>query len=102
MALFNRKKKTNRDRLETEIDAVLEEMEYEDSDTDKYTRMSENLERLFRAKSYDANPKPDGNTILQVGGTAAVSLIGILLITKHEDLNVITSKALQFVTRKPL
>lgn len=102
MAWFKRDKKTNREALEEEIEAILEEMGDEHSDTDKYTKMADNLERVCKAKSYERDWKPDGNTVVQVFGTAAVSLIGILLITHHEDLNVLTSKALQFVTRKPL
>lgn len=99
MPWFNRKH-TNLDGLEKEIDDILEEMSVEHSDTEKYAKMAENLERVCKAKSYERNPKPDGNTVLQVGGTVLGSVVGILLISNYEKIDVLTSKALQFVLRR--
>lgn len=87
------KKETSKDLIEDEKIAVLEEMASEHSDTDRYTRMVENLNTLC---SLEKNPnRIDVNTVLTVAG----SLAGIVLILRYEKLDIITSKALGFIPK---
>lgn len=93
MKKFFTKKETFEDLIESEKIAVLEEMTYEHSDTDKYSKMVDNLDKLCDLKKNSNNI--DVNTVISVVG----SLAGILLILKYEKLDIITSKALGFVPK---
>lgn len=96
LKIFKREKKeTNKSHIEAEIDAVIEEMAVEHADTDKYSTMAENLEKLCRAKSYEKNFILDKNTILTVVGTT----LTVALILNFEKADVLTSKALGFVKK---
>ncbi len=87
------KKETSKDLIEDEKIAVLEEMASEHSDTEKYSRMVENLDKLC---GLDKNSNyVDVNTVLTVAG----SLAGIVLILKYEKLDIITTKALGFIPK---
>lgn len=87
------KKETSKDLIEREKIAVLEEMECEHTDTEKYSKMVDNLSTLC---SLDKNSNSiDVNTVITVAG----SLVGIMLILKYEKLDIITSKALGFVPK---
>lgn len=87
------KKETSKDLIEDEKIAVLEEMASEHSDTEKYSRMVENLDVLCGLDK-DSN-RIDVNTVLTIAG----SLAGIVLILKYEKLDIITSKALGFIPK---
>lgn len=90
---FTRKDK--RTNLEKEIDSVLEKMSGYQPDSSEYKIMSENLERLYKAKINERirNVSPDTMAII-IG-----NLLGIVLILGYEKANVITSKALGFVIK---
>lgn len=110
----------NRTNLEKEIDNVLKAMrgkspeseEYskmighletlckakanDKSRLDEYTEMTENLERLYKAKaSVNIQNQIPWKEIV-VGGWG---LVQILAIIRHEDVNVITSKAMGWVVK---
>ena len=68
-------------------------------DSDEYEVVLERITKLQKIRNderqaYQAD-LPNADTIL----TVAANLIGIALIINHERVNVITSKALPFVTR---
>lgn len=63
--------------------------------TDEYSTQSEELERLFKARSYIANRFIDPNTLLTIGA----NILGIILIMSYERANVITSKAFGWIRR---
>lgn len=88
-------KKDKRTNLEKEIDSVLKCMNELSPDSEEYQKMAENLERLYKSKSYDKDRDVSPDTLAVIVG----NLAGILLILKHEELNVITSKALGFVLK---
>lgn len=88
-------KKDKRTNLEKEIDSVLKCMNELSPDSEEYQKMAENLERLYKSKSYDEDRDVSPDTLAVIVG----NLAGILLILKHEELNVITSKALGFVLK---
>lgn len=91
----------NRDRrskLDHEIDAVIEQMAAVSADSEDYTAMAQNLERLTKLKEVvekNKRPKLNPNQVLAV----ACSLIGLVLTLGYERLNVITGKAWSLITR---
>ncbi len=100
-------------KLDLEIDALLDDMlkvsripevhaEFDEVNKkyiyvtdDVYTAMIDNLEKLYKAKNVVESTKIDSKTALVVAG----NILGIILVLKHEDLNVITSKALGFIIK---
>jgi len=89
---LNLKKKS---KLENAIDSILDDMSKFDANSDEYSDMATNLEKLLKAKSYEKQKNISPDTIALV----AANLIGIVLILKHEKVDIITSKALGFVLR---
>lgn len=88
------------DPLKDEIDSVMEEMAVEHSDTDKYTKMLDNLEKLERIRSnkkFELNIDFNGivKECIKVGG----SLLCIIAIKKIEDEIALTGKAPNFIPR---
>ena len=81
--------------LEKVIDSILGSMSKLEPDSDEYGKMASNLEKLLKAKSYEKSKVISPDTMLVV----IANLIGIVLILKHEELDIITSKALGFVLR---
>lgn len=92
MFKFTKKKQT---KLELEIDSILTDMEDMYVDSDEYTTAINHLSKLYELKSKDKEFNISPDTVAVVAG----NLLGILLILKHEDLNIITSKALGFVIK---
>lgn len=91
MLNFTKKKQT---KLEKEISLVLDKLKKEDVGTEEYQNILDHLSKLYEMKQKDKSSiSPD--TVAVVAG----NLLGIILILKHEELNVITSKALGFVIR---
>lgn len=97
----------NRKHIEKEIDRCLEEMSWEHGDTEKYTAMAENVERLMHAKSFE-EPKfrinadtvfetigrlADG--VIRVGGTIVVTC----LVLRYEKYDPLTGKAPGFIPK---
>ncbi len=74
---------------------VLRDLEINSKEYGEVLRQLETLQQIRKEE------KPDGfssDAMLM----AATNLIGIFVIVRHEHLNVITSKALSFVTRTKL
>lgn len=82
-------------KLNKEIDSLLDELQYHEKDSKEYAQILNQLEKLEKMKAMRKEHwiKPD-----QMVGAGA-NLAGILLILKHEELNVIVSKALSFVVK---
>jgi len=90
---FTRKDK--RTKLEKEIESVLDRMSLLEPDSKEYTAMVVNLEKLYKALPTKGERKVSWDTIITVAG----SLLGIVLITKHEKTDIITTKALGFISK---
>lgn len=86
-------KDENKKNLQAEINSALEEMSVMHVDADEYTKAAENVEKLFKAKSYE--DKLSRDAILG----AAVSVASIVLILNFEKAGVVTSKAMQFIQK---
>ncbi len=93
LKLFTTKDKCT--SLEKEIESVLKVMSQHSPDSKEYKAMSENLERLYKAKSYEKDRSVSPDTIAVVAG----NLLGIALVLGYEKANVITSKAMGFILR---
>lgn len=91
MRLFFRQKP----KLEKVIDLMLDKMSELEPGSDDYSQMADNLEKLLKIRSYEKSRGLSPDTVLVV----AANIIGIVLILKHEELDIITSKALGFVLR---
>lgn len=93
--MINLTKRDKRTNLEKEIDRILAEAEFIKPNTQEYTEIAENLERLYKAKSYEKSRTVSPDTIAVIAG----NLLGIALILGYEQSHVITSKALGFVLK---
>jgi len=89
---FNLRKKS---KLEMAIDSILNDMSKYESNSNEYGEMTSNLEKLLKAKSYEKAKGINPDTAIIV----AANLIGIILILKHEKVDIITSKALGFILK---
>lgn len=90
--LAGRGEKTN---LELRIEEALSRMSELDPESKEYSAITENLERMYKAKSYEKDSRVSPDTIAVIAG----NLLGIGLIMNFEKLNVISTKALGFVIR---
>jgi len=102
------------DELNKAIDKVLKFLNETNirSDTEEYTRAVRNLKELLDIKEKLESKSqaieipevrkrltPEIIALLGVVVPALTSVIGIVLIIRHEELNVITSKAMAFVLK---
>lgn len=88
-------KKDKRTNLEKEIDEVLFYMSGLSPESQEYSNIINNLEKLYKAKNEELNRKIKPDTIAIIAG----NLLGILLILGYEKTNIITTKALSFVLK---
>lgn len=81
--------------LEEECIRVLSELRLSQTDSPEYAKLLSSVERIHGLMDTKKPSPVSRETLLTVGA----NILGILLIIKHEDVNVITSKALGFVLR---
>ncbi len=94
--MFNSKEKPKHQRLlESELDRALTRLRAEMPNSEDYQKMLKVVERLHEMMAEEKPNVVSKDTLFSVGG----NLLGIILILKHERLNVITTKALGFVIR---
>lgn len=87
MAIFTRRSKEN--PYDALIKSVILRLDVAEEGTDEYKELLSNLERLERLNKEVHEPLLDADKTV----AALVNLVGIFVILKHEQLNVITSKA---------
>lgn len=63
--------------------------------SEEYTKMLDVVSRLHKLRQEDRPPLVSKDTIVLAG----TNLLGILLVIRHEHVNVITSRAMGMVTR---
>ncbi len=81
--------------LDEVIDALIDRMKTEGPDSEDYSSMVTNLDKLMKLKEANSPKRISKEAWLAAG----VNLAGILFIIKHEQFNVIASKALSFVSK---
>ena len=86
-------KKDKRTLLDKEIDSVVEFMKEYEPSSEKYVVMSENLERLYKAKSLIKDRFVSPDTIAM----GVIAILQILLVLNHEKTDVLTSKAANWI-----
>jgi hypothetical protein len=77
-------------QLETALDRAFETLSQKAVATDEYTRTLEAVTELHKMKEAEKPSSVSPDTMLLVGA----NLVGILLIIRHEHVNVITSRAM--------
>lgn len=81
--------------VDGEISRIILAMQDEEVHSQKYNALLEQLSKLQKIRQEEKPDRASMNTMLTVGA----NLLGIALIIKHEDVNVITSKALSFIVK---
>lgn len=96
-------KKDKRTMHQKEIDRIYEAMsKIEDQSSEEYQRLEESLQRLAdvqKTQKEATDDKRDRTEIIKVLITMGFSMVQIWLIMNHEELRVISTKALGFVIR---
>lgn len=77
------------------LNSMFFEMIEEDKDSEKFAKMVNNVETLYKLKEVDSKKRVSPDTMLVVAG----NLLGIILIVGHERAHVITSRAIGFVMK---
>ena len=89
-----------RKQKQTELDNVIADallaLDIHKPYSDEYTKTVDNVEKLYRLRNdSERSRKISPDTIATVGA----NLAGILLIIKHERVNVVASKALGLIMK---
>lgn len=87
--------KNKDDNLQKAIDELLSEMETYQGDSPEYDRLTDQLTKLYSIKNRSDSNGISKDVLVNVGG----QLLGIAMIVNFEKAGVVTSKALQFVTK---
>lgn len=82
-------------KLDMEIDSVLEELQYHEKDSKEYAQILTQLEKLMKMQDMKKGRHLKPDTVAQIGA----NLAGIGLILNYEKLSVITTKAMSFVIK---
>jgi hypothetical protein len=86
--MFTRAKEPT--RLQTALDRALENLDQKGVATDEYVKTLAVVTELHKMKEAEKPSSVNPDTLLLVGA----NLVGILLIIRHEHVNVITSRAM--------
>lgn len=86
-------------KLDETIENLLSDMAGYEVHSEEYTKACENLKVLYEAKA--SLPKPESVSPDTFANVVA-NLVGIVAILGYEKKNIITSKALSFVTKTKL
>jgi len=82
--------------LNDEVDRVVLFLSGQDPDSESYTNAVQNLRILCEARAKKSASIIDPEVIVSAG----VNLLGIVLILRHEQFNVVASKAMTFIRPK--
>lgn len=81
--------------LQRTIDDLIAQMSLHSGDSDEFSKMADQLTKLYSLKEVDSKRRVSPDTLAVVAG----NIVGIILIVGHERMNVVTSKALNFVMK---
>jgi hypothetical protein len=91
--MFSREKEPT--PLESEIGRLLDLLSVKQSDSEEYGKVLDRLSKLHKMKVEETPESVSRDTLV----IAATNLLGILLIIRYENVNVISSKAMGMVQR---
>lgn len=83
-------------KLDILIDSCIREMQesYIES-SEEYAQIMDQLVKLYKIKSESRLPRVSPDTLALIGG----NLLGILMILRYERIDIITSKATNFILK---
>lgn len=81
--------------LDGTIDRIIRQMDTVMPDSEEYSKLLTNLERLMNLRSEEPRNRISADTLAIVCG----NLIGILIIVSHERAHVVASRGLQLLLR---
>ena len=90
--MFKPRPKTQRQR---EIDRLILELDKHQPDSEKYGEVLSRLSKLHKMEQDYRPNRPSADTCVAAGA----NLLAVAMIIRHENLNVITSRALTFVSK---
>ena len=90
-----KKKSTEKSGLEKAIDEILLEMQGFTADSDEYSVMVDQLDKLYKLKEIDKPCRVSPDTWAIVAG----NIFGIAMIVGYERSNIVTSKALALIRK---
>lgn len=93
--MYTEKPTHNKSALEQAIDELLLAMTEITGDSEEYSKMADQLVKLYKLKEIDAPKRISPDTLAIVLG----NLAGIICIVGYERANIVTSKALGFVLK---
>lgn len=93
--MFNPKTQTEKTGLEEAIDSALTDLKGYTADQEEHSAIVDQLTKLYAIKDQESPKRVSPDTLVTVGA----NLLGVLVIIKHEQVNVITSKALAFLPK---
>jgi hypothetical protein len=79
--------------IDNEIARAVLLLQDHDVDSKEYEVILRRIETMHKLREEDKPKHPSPDTVL----TVTANLIGIFMIIRHEELNVLTSKALSFI-----
>lgn len=83
--------------LETEIDRAVRELKKHAVGSDEYAKIVDHIVALQVVKEEEKSDPLSKDTLAVVGA----NLLSIIMIIKHEHVNVIASRAMQLLLRTP-
>jgi hypothetical protein len=81
--------------VDNEISRVVLALQDVDPKSDEYGAILEKLSKLQKVRQEEKPDRVSSDTIAMI----AANLAGIAIIVRHENLNVVTSKALSFILK---
>jgi len=85
----------NKEGLEEAINTVLKEMSSVGADSPQYEKLVEQLDKLYKIRDTQLPDRVSMDTLAAVLG----NLAGLVLVLKHEQVAIITSKAFGMIGR---
>lgn len=79
--------------LEEEINRNLAQLKFHEATSEEYQKRMDRLVQLYRMKEEEKSKFGSKDTLAVVFG----NLVGIFMIIKHENVNVIVSRAMQLI-----
>jgi hypothetical protein len=93
--VFEKEKPRHQRLIESEFERSVSHLKSSSMGSEEYVKTLTVSERLYGMMDIERRSSVSKETLVTVGA----NLLGILMIIKHENVNVITSKALGFILR---
>jgi len=89
------KNPTTKSGLDLAIDQILNEMQGYTCDEDEYSKMTDQLEKLYKLKEIDKPERISKDTLALIAGNIFVALV----IVAYEQKSIVTTKATNFLLK---